>query len=62
MVEIENKSLAIETAVIELINKFLVHIEEPHLQENKFDWLDSERAVRPISSSSKLIGGLEAGE
>ncbi|XP_045464438.1 dynein axonemal heavy chain 8-like isoform X2 [Harmonia axyridis] len=61
VIEIENKSLAIETAVIELINKFLVHIEEPHLQENKYDWLDSERAVRPISSSSKLIGGLEAG-
>lgn len=30
-------------------------INDPHLQEGKYDWLDPERVVKPVGSSSKLI-------
>ncbi|XP_044745141.1 dynein axonemal heavy chain 8-like [Coccinella septempunctata] len=61
VVEIENKSLAIENAVVELINKFLSQIDQPDLQENKFNWLDPERALKPISSTSKFVEESNAG-
>lgn len=53
--EIEQKSSTAEKAVVELIDKFMDAINDPHLQEGKYDWLDPERVVKPVGSSSKLI-------
>lgn len=58
--EIELKSSTAERTVIELIDKFLDVISNPELQEGKFDWLDPERAVKPVGSTSKLNMGAEA--
>ncbi|KAJ8938536.1 hypothetical protein NQ318_016906 [Aromia moschata] len=53
--EIEKKSETVEQCVIDLINKFVSIIDQPELQEDKFNWLDPEKAVRPIGSTSKLL-------
>lgn len=36
-------------------------ITNPEYQESKYDWLDPERAVKPVGSSSKLLTGEDAG-
>ncbi|XP_017775151.1 PREDICTED: dynein heavy chain 8, axonemal [Nicrophorus vespilloides] len=53
--EIELKSSTAEKAVVDLINKFMASITEPDLQKGKFDWLDPDRVLRPVGSSSKLV-------
>lgn len=35
---------------------------DPQLQEGKYDWMDPEKAVKPVGSASKLNQGEEAGE
>lgn len=60
--EIELKSSTAEKAVIELINKFLSVIEDPELEEKKYDWLDPDKALKPVGSSSRLIGMENAGK
>lgn len=55
------KSSTIENCVIELINKFLSVIDEPELQENKYKWLDPSKAIKPISSTSRLLMSEDAG-
>lgn len=60
--EIELKSSTAERAVIELINKFMGVITNPELQQGKYDWLDPEKAVKPVGSSSKLNMGDDAGK
>jgi dynein heavy chain len=59
--EIELKSSTAERAVIDLIEKFLSVIEQPELQENKLDWLDPDRAIKPVGSASRLNVSPEAG-
>lgn len=59
--EIELKSSTIENCVIELINKFLSVIDQPELQENKYNWLDPVKAVKPIGSTSRLLMSADAG-
>lgn len=61
MKEIELKSSTVETAVIQLINKFLDEIIHPDLQEGKYDWLSPDKALRPVGSTSKLHMGADAG-
>ncbi|CAG9764101.1 unnamed protein product [Ceutorhynchus assimilis] len=58
--ELQLKSDAIEKCVKDLINKFLSVIEQPNLQENKYNWLDPEKAVRPIGSTSRLLTSADA--
>ncbi|KAG5868053.1 hypothetical protein JTB14_022256 [Gonioctena quinquepunctata] len=53
--EIELKSSTVERCVIELINKFLSVIDQPDLQSDKYKWLDPEKAVKPIGSTSRLL-------
>nr|CAI5817756.1 unnamed protein product [Callosobruchus analis] len=53
--DIQLKSATIERCVIDLINKFLGLLEQPELQEKKYDWLDAEKALKPIGSSSRLL-------
>lgn len=60
--ELELKSVKTERAVIGLITKFLDIIDQEDLQDGKYDWLDPELAVKPVTSSSKLIVGPDAGE
>lgn len=60
--EIELKSSTAERAVIELINKFLDVITQPDLQEGKYDWLDPNKALKPVGSTSKIHMGEEAGK
>lgn len=60
--EIELKSSTAERAVIELINKFLDVITQPDLQEGKYDWLDPDKALKPVGSTSKIHMGEEAGD
>lgn len=33
----------------------------PEFQEMKYNWMDPEKAVRPVGSSSKLLMGDDAG-
>lgn len=47
--------------MIDLIHKFLSIIDQPDLQENKYDWLDPERAVKPVGSASRINASPEAG-
>ncbi|XP_060520516.1 dynein axonemal heavy chain 8 isoform X2 [Cylas formicarius] len=58
--EIQLKSSTVENSVKGLINKFLDIINNPELQENKYNWLDSEKAVRPIASTSRLLMSSDA--
>ncbi|XP_025829635.1 dynein heavy chain 8, axonemal [Agrilus planipennis] len=58
--EIELKSYNVEKTVVDLINKFLFMMKAPELQENKYEWLEPEKAVRPVGSASKLLSGGEA--
>ncbi|XP_044760955.1 dynein axonemal heavy chain 8-like isoform X2 [Coccinella septempunctata] len=58
--ELELKSVKTERAVIGLITKFLDIIDQEDLQDGKYDWLDPELAVKPVTSSSKLIVGPDA--
>ncbi|CAG9816206.1 unnamed protein product [Phaedon cochleariae] len=53
--EIDLKSSTVERCVIELINKFLSVIDQPELQKNKFKWMDPEKALKPIGSTSRLL-------
>ncbi|KAJ8919736.1 hypothetical protein NQ315_006264 [Exocentrus adspersus] len=53
--EIELKSLTVEKCVIDLINKFLSVIDQPDLQEDKYNWLVPEKVLKPIGSTSKLL-------
>lgn len=34
----------------------------PEMLEKKYDWLDPEKAVKPVGSSSKLLMGEDAGK
>lgn len=47
---------------MDLVNKFLATIHNPELQEGKYDWLDAEKAVKPVSSASKINAGDDAGK
>ncbi|XP_019756852.1 dynein axonemal heavy chain 8 [Dendroctonus ponderosae] len=58
--ELKLKSITIERCVKELIDKFLSVIEQPELQENKYNWLDPVRAVKPIGSTSRLLTSADA--
>lgn len=58
--EIELKSSTAEKAVVDLINKFMDTLTQPELQEGKYNWLDVEKAVKPVGSSSKLLMGDDA--
>ncbi|XP_044272703.1 dynein axonemal heavy chain 8 [Tribolium madens] len=58
--EIELKSSTAERAVIDLIEKFLSVIEQPELQEKKYDWLDADKAMKPVGSASRLNVSPEA--
>ncbi|KAK9891390.1 hypothetical protein WA026_014631 [Henosepilachna vigintioctopunctata] len=58
--KLERMSVKTERAVIALITKFLDVIDDAALQQGKYDWLDPELAVKPVSSSSKLHGGADA--
>lgn len=60
--EIELKSSTAERAVIDLIEKFLSVIDQPELQEKKLDWLDPDKAIKPIGSASRLNVSPEAGD
>ncbi|KAK9893078.1 hypothetical protein WA026_023570 [Henosepilachna vigintioctopunctata] len=51
---LRNQTMAIEDAVISLINKFLGQIDNPNLQENKYNWLDPEKVLKPVGSGSRL--------
>jgi len=53
--DLEIKSSAAEKAVIMIINKFMHRITDPTVQEIKFNWLDREKAHKPVRSESKLI-------
>lgn len=59
--EIELKSSTAERTLIELINKFMSTVTQPELQIDKYNWLDPEKAVRPVGSSSKLLMGEDVG-
>lgn len=59
--EIELKSSTVERAVIDLINKFLDELVQPDIDDVKYDWLNPEKALRPVGSTSKLHMGAEAG-
>lgn len=59
--EIELKSSTAEKAVIDLINIFMDTVTQPDLQMDKYNWMDPERAVKPVGSSSKLLMGEDAG-
>lgn len=37
-------------------------VPNPELQSQKYEWLDPEKAVKPVGSSSKLLMGEEAGK
>ncbi|CAG9855812.1 unnamed protein product [Phyllotreta striolata] len=58
--ELEVKSSAIEKCVIDLINKFVSCVEEPEYQSSKYNWMDPERAVKPVASASALVMGEDA--
>ncbi|XP_050311595.1 dynein axonemal heavy chain 8 [Anthonomus grandis grandis] len=58
--ELRLKSSTIEKSVKDLINTFLSVIEQPELQQNKYDWLDPEKAVKPIGSTSRLLTSADA--
>ncbi|KAJ3662197.1 hypothetical protein Zmor_006553 [Zophobas morio] len=58
--EIELKSSTAERAVIDLIEKFLSVIEQPELQDKKYDWLDPDKAIKPVGSASRLNVSPEA--
>ncbi|KAL1516507.1 hypothetical protein ABEB36_000416 [Hypothenemus hampei] len=53
--ELKLKSATIESCVKELINKFLNLIELPELQANKYNWLDPEKTIKPVGSTSRLF-------
>ncbi|XP_022920277.2 dynein axonemal heavy chain 8 [Onthophagus taurus] len=53
--EIELKSSTVEQAVVDLINKFMDTVIQQDLQSEKYNWMDSEKAVKPVGSSSKLL-------
>ncbi|KAI4469354.1 dynein heavy chain family protein [Holotrichia oblita] len=59
--EMELKSSTAEKAVIDLINIFMDTVTQPDLQAEKYNWMDPERAVKPVGSSSKLLMGEDAG-
>lgn len=59
--ELELKSYTIEKAVFVLINQFMDLITEPELQDGKYNWLDREKATKPVASLTKLISPDEMG-
>uniref|UniRef100_A0A6P7H2C1 Dynein heavy chain 5, axonemal-like n=1 Tax=Diabrotica virgifera virgifera TaxID=50390 RepID=A0A6P7H2C1_DIAVI len=58
--ELELKSYSIERCVIELINKFLNAVDEPRFQQNKYNWLDTERLYRATGSATNIMIGEDA--
>lgn len=60
--ELELRSLTVEKAVYELINKFMDVITEPEMQAGKYNWMDPVEAVKPVGSLSRLQGGDELGK
>lgn len=60
--KIELTSAIVEKAVVDLINKFMGTVVQPDLQEHKYNWMDPERAVKPVGSTSKLLMGEDLGK
>ena len=60
--KIELTSSIVEKAVVDLINKFMDTVLQPDLQEHKYNWMDPEKAVKPVGSTSKLLTGEDLGK
>lgn len=59
--DLQLKSSTVQGAVIALINKFMDVLDVPEFQQNKYNWLDKEAALKPVSSGSKFIVSGDAG-
>ncbi|KAK4886462.1 hypothetical protein RN001_002733 [Aquatica leii] len=55
--DIQLKLFTTEKAVVALINKFVDTITEPKVQAQKYNWMDSEKAIKIVTSISKLVEG-----
>ncbi|XP_026319440.1 dynein heavy chain 8, axonemal-like [Hyposmocoma kahamanoa] len=53
--ELQQKSTNAETAVMELINKFLDSVPSKQINDLKNDWLDFEKANKQVTSCTKII-------
>ncbi|KAB0798200.1 hypothetical protein PPYR_09193 [Photinus pyralis] len=54
VLEIQKKLYTSQKAVIALINKFVDTMTAPEIQVDKYNWLDPEKALKPVTSTSKL--------
>lgn len=51
-----------EQAVIGIINKFVDLIDDPKLEEVKYNWMDPAKVNKPVTSHTKLTDGFELGK
>ncbi|XP_051153326.1 dynein axonemal heavy chain 8 isoform X1 [Leptopilina boulardi] len=60
-IELKENSTVAEKSVIEIINNFLDLISDSSISEMKYDWLDSDKVNKPVSSLTKLTKDFESG-
>ncbi|XP_061708954.1 dynein axonemal heavy chain 8 [Cydia pomonella] len=53
--ELQHKSWNAETAVIELINKFLDSVPSQAIKDLKDKWLDPDKALKPVTSATRVF-------
>ncbi|VVC98542.1 unnamed protein product [Leptidea sinapis] len=53
--DLQQKSCNAEVAVIELINKFLDSVPSKAIQDLKDNWLDLDKALKPVTSATRVF-------
>ncbi|XP_058810344.1 dynein axonemal heavy chain 8 [Phymastichus coffea] len=59
--ELGIKCSTAEQAVIDIINKFADLIDDPKVQDLKYDWMDPSKVNKPVTSQTKLTDEFEIG-